>query len=118
MATRTMTGEAGVRRWRFLALPITVAGVFQASPALAQTRPNNASPDVVIEGVIRDDQRRVCKQTTATGSIIPARVCRTKADWDRIYNRQISQLNQLKRDMDRDRHTRQTIEVLCGGVRC
>jgi hypothetical protein len=76
------------------------------------------SPEVIVEGKIPDDLKRVCKQTTATGSILPTRTCKTKADWERIHDRQIAQLDQLKRDMDRDRFTRLTIEVLCGGKRC
>ena len=93
-------------------------GMMAPSLAHAQTMMAPQSPDVIVQGTIPDRDKRVCKQTTATGSIIPSKTCKTKSEWDRIYNRQISQLDQLKRDMDRDRHTRQTIEVLCGGVRC
>ena len=82
---------------------------FSSSTAVAQP----GSPDIVVEGIVRDDQRRVCKQSTATGSIIPSRTCKTKAEWEQIRARGLAQLEQLKRDRDQERHTRLCNEF-CG----
>ena len=47
--------------------------------------------------------KKVCKTQTATGSIMPARTCKTKAEWEQIRQRSLAQLEQLKRDQDNDR---------------
>ena len=80
---------------------IAVAAL-SSSTALAQPAPT--SPDIVVEGIVRDDQRRVCKQTTATGSIIPTRTCKTKAEWEQIRERSLAQLERLKTDRLRDNY--------------
>ena len=108
-----MTGQTSARRWRSLALPLTVAGAFQVSPALAQTRPSDAPPDVVVEGRIQDSDRRVCKQTTSTGSIFLTRTCKTKAEWEQIRERSLAQKEQLFRDREQERFTRLCKEF-CG----
>ena len=77
------------------------------------------SPDVIVEGKVRDDLKRVCKQTTATGSILPTRTCKTKSEWEEVRQRTLAQTQQLKDDSDRYRQFRETREALCGeGSRC
>ena len=77
------------------------------------------SPEVIVEGKIRDDMKRVCKQSTATGSILPTRTCKTKAEWEEFRQRGLAQMQQLKDDSDRYRQFQETREALCGqGSRC
>ena len=91
-----------------LALPATLA--FLAFPAVAHAAHGPDSPDIVVEGRVREDLKRVCKQTTATGSIIPLRTCKTKSEWEEIRQRSIALLNQWERDRVQDRFTRTSIE--------
>lgn len=87
-----------------LALLLFGLGALPApAQAVAQSIPT--SPDVIVEGKIPESQRLVCKQTIATGSIIPTRTCKTKADWERIRDRNIAQLDQLERDQVQQRFT-------------
>ena len=79
-----------------------LVGVAALSSSTALAQP--ASPDIVVEGIVRDDQRRVCKHTTATGSIIPTRTCKTKAEWEQIRERGLAQLERLKADRVRDNY--------------
>jgi len=37
------------------------------------------SEEIVVEGEVPEKQRRICETRTETGSIIPKRVCRTRA---------------------------------------
>jgi hypothetical protein len=90
---------------------VVAVAALSSSTALAQPAPT--SPDIVVEGIVRDDQRRVCKQTTATGSIIPTRTCKTKAEWEQIRERNLAQADQLKRDADRYRHTQALRDAIC-----
>ena len=83
-----------------LSRALIAVAALSSSTALAQP----ASPDIVVEGIVRDDQRRVCKQTTATGSIIPTRTCKTKAEWEQIRERGLAQLERLKADRVRDNY--------------
>jgi hypothetical protein len=57
-------------------------GSMAALTATADAQPKSApqSPEVIVEGRIPDSQKRVCKQATTTGSIIPTRTCKTKAE--------------------------------------
>src|SRR4051794_27281094 len=82
--------------------------VFAPTLAVAQT------PDVVVEGKIQDKQKRVCKQSTTTGSIFAARICKTKAEWEEIRQRSLAQTDQLKDDFDRYRTTQMTRDAMCG----
>ena len=61
------------------------------------------SPEVIVEGKLRDDQKRVCKSSTATGSIMPTRTCKTKGEWEQIRQRSLAQLEQVKAEQDRER---------------
>ena len=88
-------------------LPITLA--LHPLPASAQAR-QDSSPDIVVEGKGRDDLKRVCKQTTATGSIIPTRTCKTRSEWEEIRERSIAQIEQLERDQVQARFTQTSKE--------
>lgn len=63
------------------------------SPLLAQDD-GAAKPD--------DTNKKICKNVVATGSIMPTRVCHTKAQWDAITGKSSSDLDRT-RDMERSR---------------
>jgi hypothetical protein len=54
-----------------------------AGPATAVTPPAEPTatadddPEIVVEGDVPNERRRVCEMRTTTGSIMPKRVCRT-----------------------------------------
>jgi hypothetical protein len=79
-------------------------GMMAPGLAHAQTVATPPNPDVVVEGRIPDRDKRVCKQTTPTGSIIPSRTCRTKAEWEQIRERGIALLERLKADREREKY--------------
>lgn len=85
---------------------LTVVSAFVAAlpvtHAAAQT-PTVQTPDVVVEGKIQDDQKKVCKTQTSTGSIMPTRTCKTKAEWETIRQRSLAQLDQVRKEQDRER---------------
>ena len=86
---------------------IVLAGL-HASPSLAQTTPAGP-PDVIVEGQVPEAKKRVCKQTTSTGSIIPTRTCKTKAEWEEIRERSIALLEQLKDQQEREQYLRELL---------
>ena len=79
----------------------------------AQSTPPAQPPEVIVEGQVPDAKKRVCKQTTATGSIIPTRTCKSQAEWEEIRERNLAQADQLKRDVDRYRHTQAVRDAIC-----
>jgi len=78
--------------------------------AMVQAAPQEPPGDVVVTGKIPDANKRVCKQTGATGSIIPKRECRTKGEWEELRQRSIAALERLKADQQSDRHTKAMLE--------
>ena len=63
--------------------------------------------EIVVEGEVPEKQRRVCETRTETGSIIPKRVCRTRA--------QIEEEERIAREsveiIRRDRDTRAFVQM-------
>src|SRR5688572_26476735 len=84
------------------------AGAQAANP----TAPEEDADDeqIVVEGEVPKEKRRVCEVRTGTGSIMPKRVCRTLA--------QVEEDERVAREsMDRfsrDRETRDTIQASRG----
>ena len=68
--------------------------------ALAQAA---QGPDVVVDGQ-RPDSKRVCKTSIPTGSIMPSRICRTKAEWDALQQRSIAAMEQVQQHFELQRH--------------
>ena len=79
----------------------------------AQPRSTPQSPEVIVEGRIPDSQKRVCKQATTTGSIIPTRTCKTKAEWEEVRARSIAALDQIRKDQDRQRYLQCMVHGIC-----
>ena len=83
---------------------LVLVSAFVAVPAThAAAQAGAQSPEVIVEGKLRDDQKRVCKSSTATGSIMPTRTCKTKGEWEQIRQRSLAQLEQVKAEQDRER---------------
>ena len=88
---------------------VSASVVFVPAHSLAAQTPTGVeTPEVVVEGKLRDDLKRVCKTQTATGSIMPTRTCKTKGEWEQIRQRSLAQLEQLKKDQDTDRMIQET----------
>jgi hypothetical protein len=90
-------------------LTLAFSGNVQAH-AMLQAVPKEAPSDIVVTGKIPDADKRVCKQTGATGSIIPKRECRTKGEWEDIRQRSIAALERLKADQQQRRNTKDALE--------
>lgn len=73
---------------------VAAFSVVAASPALANDDPKSA-PEPVKE-------KKICKDDSRTGSIMPKRICRTKAEWDEISARSQQDLEKVQ-SMDRAR---------------
>lgn len=101
-------------------LPVALLLLAMASGAVAQSIPSEppaAYPpapgtdaddqEIVVEGEVPKEKRRVCEMRTGTGSIMPKRVCRTLA--------QIEEDARVARDsmerFNRDREARETIQA-------
>ena len=78
--------------------------------AMLQAAPKEPPGDIVVTGKIPDADKRVCKQTGATGSIIPKRECRTKGEWEDIRQRSIAAIDRLKADQQQRRNTKDALE--------
>lgn len=90
-------------RTYWLALVSSFVAAVPAHHLAAQATTAVETPEVIVQGKIRDDMKKVCKTQTATGSIMPARTCKTKGEWEQIRQRSLAQLEQVKRDQDNDR---------------
>ena len=84
-----------------------------SAAALAQSTPEAQSQDVIVEGQIPDANKRVCRQMTPTGSILPTRICRTKGEWEEIRRRNIYVLEQIKKDQDRKKVVQCIVMQIC-----
>lgn len=85
---------------------LSILAILGSTAAAAQKSAAPRPPDVIVEGRISEAQKRVCKQTTVTGSILPVRTCKTKAEWEQIRERSMAQKEQLFRDREQERFTR------------
>jgi hypothetical protein len=84
------------------------------SPLQAQTAapPPAAAPapeTITVTGKLPDGHKRVCQTSAQTGSILIKRVCKTKQEWEDIRLRSIAALERIKRQEERDAHTRATM---------
>lgn len=88
-----------------LALGLAPAGAFAQAgsppPATQPAEPEDTkTPDIVVEGEVPPEQRRVCQMETTTGSIMPRRVCRTVAQIEEDERIARESLEIIKRDRD------------------
>jgi hypothetical protein len=77
-----------------------------AAPAAA----DDASGEIVVEGEVPKEKRRVCETRATTGSIMPKRVCRTVAQIEQDTAAARESLDQA----NRDREARDQIGLLRG----
>ncbi len=78
------------------AVPISFAqgAAAQTSPAPAGT----GQDGIVVKGKKPAKDKRVCKRSTPTGSVIPVTVCRTAGDWDAETEKGLVLREQLAKD--------------------
>ena len=67
--------------------------------------------DIVVEGEVPPEQRRVCQMETTTGSIMPRRVCRTVAQIEEDQRIARESLEIIKRDRDTRSHIQASSEA-------
>lgn len=82
-----------------------IAAILATAPAGAQTtQPQSADQDIVVEGEkqswdpAEEKKKKVCKRSTATGSIMPKVTCRTKGEWDQLAERSLTEVERIKDD--------------------
>jgi hypothetical protein len=73
-----------------LASLVAMDGVLAGDTASAAPQPDSAQTAA--------PEKKICKRDVATGSVMPKRVCRTRAEWDAMTER--SQQDLEKRLMD------------------
>ena len=87
-----------------------------AGPATAVTPPAEPTaaaeddPEIVVEGDVPKERRRVCETRVTTGSIMPKRVCRTVEQRDE--ERQAAR--EAMERISRDRETRTLVQEVNG----
>jgi hypothetical protein len=54
--------------------------------------------EIVVKGEVPDADKRVCKSSVSTGSIMPKKVCKTKGEWEEIRERSLIALDKSKRE--------------------
>ena len=72
-----------------IVLPFAVLAI-AAAPASSQ----EAAPQPIERPV---KERKICKSEVGTGSIMPKRICRTKADWDALTEQSRGNLERTQR---------------------
>ena len=83
-------------------------GQASAEPAAPRVQADDTrTPDILVEGEVPKEQRRVCEMQTTTGSIMPKRVCRTVAEIDEQQRVARESLEIIRRDHD----TRSFVEL-------
>lgn len=76
-----------------------VAEVASAAPTgAAEEAPGDE--EIIVEGEVPKERRRVCQMETTTGSIMPKRVCRTVAQIEEAERTARDALEIIKRDRD------------------
>ena len=85
------------------------------APAGEPAPATDEDPDIVVEGDVPKEERRVCETRVQTGSIMPRRVCRTAAQAE-LEQRASEQFLENGR---RDREVRDQIQLQrCGAPVC
>ena len=90
-------------------LMIALSGALHAQTAAPSTVTSPAPETITVTGKLPDGKKRVCQTTSQTGSIMIKRVCRTKQEWEDIRVRSLATLERIKRQEERDAHTRATM---------
>ena len=77
------------------------AAIAQTAPGAGATAPT--ARDITVVGD-KAKSKKVCKSSTATGSIMQKRECRLKSEWDEINQRSLATLAQIKDERRRRQH--------------
>ena len=94
-----------MRRRRVLALCAALVGVQSVTgpaaaqaPAASPSPPSATAEDIEVVRERARKNKRVCKSSVATGSIMPTRVCRTVGEWEAIRERSMTALENMRRE--------------------
>lgn len=88
--------------------------VSDETPAAVPAAPPVSEPgEITITGERPDEKEKkmVCRRSAATGSIMSKRVCRTQADWDRITEKSIADVERMRAE----RRTRDHVAAMREG---
>ena len=77
------------------ACAVAILSAAMSGPVMANDDPAGAADPAKKE-------KKICKNDAKTGSIMPKRVCRTKAEWDQLSEQGKADLDRV-RDMERSR---------------
>ena len=93
------------RVWLALVLMLAAPGVAAAQAAPTEREGETVATEepedeIIVEGEVPKEQRRVCEMRTDTGSIIPKRVCRTVAQIEEEERTASESLEIIRRDRD------------------
>lgn len=75
-----------------IVLPVLIAAVAAATPVAAQEAD---VPQPAAEKPVKE--KKVCKSETGTGSIMPKRTCRTKAEWEALTEQSRDNLDRTQK---------------------
>jgi hypothetical protein len=93
-------------------LRILFAGVLvmigTASPAQKTSPPSADSDPIVVTGKTAKENKRVCKSSVATGSILPQKICKKQSEWDEQRERDLLAMERIVADQE----TRQQVQEL------
>ena len=80
------------------------------APAATPAGDDNEDQEIVVEGEVPKEKRRVCETRVQTGSIMPKRVCRTVAQAEE----EREAAHEAMERISRDRETRTLVQEING----
>ncbi len=63
--------------------------------------------DITVVGKKEKPEKKVCKRSTETGSIIPRMVCKDEGEWERIRERSVAAVEEVQQNQEALRHSRE-----------
>ena len=97
-----------------LAILVSVAAQTPAetqavSPTVAE-QPGDRDEDIVVTGDKPNPDKKVCKRSVATGSIMPKVTCRTVSEWEEQTERSVALMERFKADQQSRQHVKESRE--------
>lgn len=90
---------------RLIALPILL--LLPSAPGWSNPTPEPPRDEVVVEG---ERQKKVCKRSVSTGSIMPQRICKSADEWDKITERSVAALERMRKEQEERRYLKEALE--------
>ena len=83
----------------------------QVVPQVAWTeQPGSQDEDIVVTGDKPNPDKKVCKRSVATGSIMPKVTCRTVSEWEEQTERSVAMMERFKADQQSRQHVKESRE--------